>query len=351
MAEHEISIRSIRHMGTFPRHRAPNWMMVGQDGGQSIPMADGRTLFVFSDTLLAASSAEHPYRPVPHELSHNLGSPGMFLANSAGLSSSRDLKQAWAEIDYFTDSDGFAREFIDPIDRERLQRVRFWPEHGVELNGLIYLYYLGIQTVDPSTIWGFQTIGTGLATLDPATGFCQRVWHNGDWRLWTNGGDDFHFGVQVLEEDGWLYVFGSVRISIFSFARLARVRPTEIAEPAAYEYLSSTEPTWSSSLDEGCDLGLCGGDFSVSFNPHVGRYLMFFVDRYEKNLMVRTARRLWGPYSDPKRIIGLPHEPTTEMIYLGFEHPAFRRNDGRTLFVSYCQPRFISNSLITIELT
>lgn len=350
MAAEKLPIRSIRYIGTFPRHRTEKWWMVGQDGGQSVTLEEGRTLFVFSDTLLAARASEHPHRPIPRQFAHELGPQGMFLANCAGVARSRDLQQAWAEIRYYSDTAGFPREMIEPIDRERLQKIRFWPEHGIELDGKVYLYYLGIQTTDPTTIWGFQTVGTGLAVVDPDTGDCQRLWWGDDWHLWKNRHDDFHFGVQVLAEEGWLYVFGSVRQGLFSHGRLARVRPGEIAKPRAYEYLASVEPSWSSELGEACDLGLCGADYSVSYNAHLGRYLMFFVDHYEKVLMLRTACRPWGPYADPIRVVGLPHEPASEMVYLGFEHPDFSKNGGRTVYVSYCQPRFVNNSLLTLEL-
>jgi hypothetical protein len=346
----KLAIQSLRYIGTFPRRRGEVWMMVGQDGGQSIP-TDGGTLFVFSDTLLAALSPQHPRSPVPRAFGQLGGERGVFLANTAGIAPrGRDLLAAWGGIRYYTDANGFPREILPPLQREQAQRIRFWPEHGVWLEGRVVLFYLGIQTVDPTTIWGFRTLGTGLATLDPASGGCERVWFGDDWRLWKPLRDDAHFGVQVLREDDYLYVFGSVRAGLFHRARLARVRPAEVAQPEAYEYLlSPQQPRWGGSLTEACDLGPCSGDYSVSFNEHVRRYLMFYVDSYEKQLMVRAAERLWGPYTMPATIVRLPHEPATELIYLGFEHPDFSLDAGRTVFVSYCQPRFTSNSLLNLR--
>src|SRR5205809_530118 len=128
-------------------------------------------------------------------------------------------------------------------------------EHGAYLNGCVYLYYIGIQTVDPTSIWGFRNVGSGLARFDPATGECERLLVRGGWRMWRPLGLDMHFGVQVVRDGEFCYVFGSVRHGLFSQAILARVRPDDIADLDAYTYLKSTEPEWSDSLDDACDLG------------------------------------------------------------------------------------------------
>jgi hypothetical protein len=342
------SIRAVRYIGTLPRRYTDVWVLIGQDGGQSIDL-DDRTLFVFSDTLLAARTVSRPQHQVPPVFRGDVGNQGVFLANCAGTAASKNLREAWGSIDYYLDPMGFPREILSPTMQERAQEIRFWPEHGVYLNGCVYLYYLGVQTVDPTSIWGFRNVGSGLARFDPATGECERLLVRGGWRMWRPLGVDMHFGVQVVRDDDYCYVFGSVRHGLFSQAILARVRPDHIAELDAYTYLKSTEPEWSESLDEACDLGPCAGDFSVSRNAYLGRYLMLYVNPYEKTLTVRTAERIWGPYSQPHAIVTVPHAGTTELVYLAFEHAGFTTDGGKTVFVSYCQPHFTNNSLLALK--
>ena len=342
------TIRAVRYIGTLPRRHTDQWVLFGQDGGQSIDL-DDRTLFLFSDTLLAPRSVSRPHKQVPIAFRGELGSQGVFLANCAGTAASTSLGDAWARIDYYLDPIGFPREILTATLRERAQEIRFWPEHGVYLNGCMYLYYLGVQTVDPTTIWGFRNVGSGLARLDPATGECERLLVRGSWRLWRPLGVDMHFGVQVVRDEEFCYVFGSVRHGLFSQAILARVRPDHIADLDAYSYLKSTEPEWSESLDEACDLGPCAADFSVSRNAYLDRYLMVYVNPYEKTLTIRTAERIWGPYSEPHAIVAVPHAATTELVYLAFEHPRFAADGGKTVFVSYCQPHFTNNSLLALK--
>jgi Domain of unknown function (DUF4185) len=304
---------------------------------------------VFSDTLLAARTITRPTRHVPAVFRSDVGSQGVFLANCAGTGAITTLRDALANLEYYLDPMGFPREILVPAARERAQDIRFWPEHGLAVNGSVYLYYLGVQTVDQTTIWGFRNVGSGLARLDPATGETERILVHGDWRLWRPLGMDMHFGVQVLRDGEFCYVFGSVRHGLFSQAVLARVRPEEMTDVRAYSYLKSPEPAWSDSLEDVCDLGPCAGDYSVSRNAYLDRYVMLYVDPYEKVLTLRTSEQVWGPYSDPQPIVVVPHSESTEMVYLGFEHPRFAADGGRTVFVSYCQPHFTNNSLLALK--
>jgi hypothetical protein len=64
---------------------------------------------------------------------------------------------------------------------------------------------------------------------------------------------------------------------------------------------------------------------------------------------MRTADAMWGPYSDPAPIVAVPHGASSEMVYLAFEHSEFTRDDGETVFLSYCQPHFTNNSLLALK--
>jgi len=343
-----IPLRSARHLGTFPRVRTDAWVMIGQDGGQSIELGDD-TLFVFSDTLIAPLRNSHLGRYATRAVPTQPNRQGIFLANSAGVASPTNLRHALAELRYYTDDNGLPREIVRPTKAEREAGIRFWPEHGVLVDGRVYLYYLGVQTVDPRSKWGFRNLGAGLAILDRETGESIRVRREGEWCLWNAGSEDLHFGVQVLRERDDIYVFASVRRDVVCDAYLARVKASEITDPTAYEYLESPRPTWSRDREAAVSLGPSSGDYSVSFNPYLGKYLMVYVDGFDKTLKLRTADRLHGSYSAPVTIVAVPHEPASELIYLGFEHPRFRERDGETIYVSYCQPHFTANSLIALR--
>jgi len=348
MSAGTLKIRSSRYLGNLPGVNTPAYVMVGQDGGQSVRI-NRKTLFFFSDTLLickdprvAAAHATPPPVPVP-------ASPQtVFLANCAALSEGLDLSTLLANLRYFHAPDGLPREILRPTDRERFRNLRFWPEHGIWLDGRAYFFYLGIQTIDPHSSWGFRNLGVGLAALDIESGDCCRFQHKNDWIFWRTVEADFHMGVQVLQLGEFVYVFGSRRTQIDNTAFLARVPAHLVTDRDSYEYLVSSASLWSKDLEAACNLGPCSSEYSVSYNQYLEKYTMIYVDEHRKRLMLRTADQMWGPYSDPTDLIGVPHKESSKLIYLGFEHANFQQQDGRKIFVSYCEPDFSPASLVTL---
>lgn len=342
-----ISIARLRWIGQVRQARTGDWVLVGQDGGQSVHCGN-EVLFFFSDTLLVRTgnreAKSDPAAPVPVL-------PGMntlFLANCAGRSREPDVHKAFTSVAYYSDDQGLPREILPADSRERFRMLRFWPEHGIFIDGQIYFYYLGIQTINPESVWGFRVLGTGLAVLDSQTGVCERAKHRGDWVFWRNEADDFHFGAQVLAYEEWIYVFGSTRSGIQSHGLLARVRPDRIKDPGSYEYLLSHEPRWTSYAGDATSLGPVAAEYSVGYNDYLEKYTLLYLEEYSKVLYLRISDRIWGPYSEPMRLFRIPTRSTSELAYIGFEHEPFRRDGGRSVFVSYCQPYFSKTCLVAV---
>lgn len=340
------AVRSVCHLGHFPTASGPGWALVGQDGGQSIPLdpSDDARLFVFADTLLTTAVPVPTSAPPPARRPPGRGHLGI-LANTAARAQGPDLQQALAGLDYFLDGRATPREILPSSAGERREGLRFWPQHGLLVDGSVYLFYLGVRAVSGAT-WGFVNEGTGLAVLDPATGACRRLERGGDWVHWPPTGD-LHFGVSVLREGELAYVFASRRRGFHVTAQLARVEIGRLGDPGAYDHLAATAPRWSRLPSEACGLGPCGSQFSVSWNRHLGQYLMTYVDILDGGLYLRTADAPWGPYGAPRRVA---HVPRQEEAYLGFEHASFAGEDGRQLLVSYCEPRFSQSSLLALRL-
>lgn len=319
---------------------------MGQDGGQSIDLGGGDVLFVFADTLLAyRTSAIESWPEMRWPIRRD---QGRFLANCAARGRGRELAASLATITYYADREGWPREIIEATPAEHLAHVRFWPEHGVAVNGEVFLYYLGIQHVAQKSTWGFRVLGTGLAVLDPESGALRRLRWNGDWKLWPLSGDDLHCGVQVLREGDTVFVFASLREGARTSARMGRVDASSLGDPSAYEYLTSSAPAWSRDPSRSLDLGVCDSEFSVSFNAYLDAYIMCGLDETRRRLQLRFARHPWGPYTAPVTAGGVPLEPRNDVAALAFEHPLFSSGGGRTIAVSYCQPNFTQNGLLNV---
>lgn len=339
-------IHSVWHMGKAPAAATDEWVLVGQDGGQSIDLGDD-VLFVFADTLLARPSAftagwPEARWPIRRD-------QGRFVANCCARTERGTLPGALGRLRYRLGPDGWPREMLEATPTERLARIRFWPEHGVVIDGRVFLYYIGIEQVAARETWGFRAIGTGLAVLDPTSGAADRLRWDGDWRLWPPLGDDLHGGVQVVRLGDHVYVFGALREGYRTTARLARVETHRLGEPAAYEYLASHAPAWTRDPSRARDMGPCGGEFSVSFNQYLDGWLMCYVDHDGRSLCLRVGSALWGPYTSPRVVGGLPVDARNDLAGLAFEHPLFSSDGGRTIAVSYCQPNFTQNGLVGVR--
>lgn len=340
----ELRIQSVRIVGPAPPVAGADWRMVGQDGGQSIPLGDG-SLFVFADTLVAPQQAAREMDTVTLLRQRQ----GIFLGNSAGVARRDDtLLDAMGSIAYFTDAQGRPRELLETTPRERLSGYRLWPQHGVRLGGVVYLYYLAIQQTQKGGLWGFENQGTGLAVLDLATGRCRRVMRQDEWRLWPELPTTCHVGVQVLREDGWVYVFASREDGMEFRAFLARVKEDMVEDVSAYEFFCGI--SWSKDWRGSQTLGECGREFSVSWNEYLRGYVMTYLDPFNRLLLMRVGEWPWGPFGAAVTIGTVPCDPRTELVSLGFEHPQFSRDGGQELAISYSQPRFLQNTLVAVRL-
>jgi len=324
--------------------------MFGQDGGQSIDLGDGRILFLFSDTLLAVQdTALLSGRAAPVPTRSPLGSAALFLPNCCALAERQATFVKTLEgMRYLSDSAGVPRILLVAREREQFEQLRFWPEHGVRLGDAVYLYYLGIQTVDPNLSFGFRHAGTGLARLDLNTMTATRVTHRGEWRIWATTRDDLHVGVCVVPVEEWLYVYCAARDGVHTEAHLMRVQPQNIEDAGAYEYLSSCAPTWSAAREDALSLGESATEYNVRFNAHFGQYMMSYVDAFSKAITVRFAPHPWGPFGPPKPLILVPSAPDVPMVYLGFEHSLFEEQGGARIYLSYSQPEFSMNASVQL---
>ena len=340
-------VARVRLLGAAPVVATDAWVLVGQDGGQSIDLDDGDALLVFADTLLAYPDAWRAGWPEARWPIRR--DQGRFLANCAARARPGPALDALARLRYLSDPQGWPRELLEATPAEGLARVRFWPEHGLAVEGRVYLFYLGIQHLAAGT-WGFRTAGTGLARLDPLGGETRRLRWDGDWRLWPDLADGSRGGVQVLRVGDHAYVFGSLRHGETVTARLARVPLEALERRDAYEFLCAPGPLWSRDPARALDLGPCGNEFSVAWSAHLGAYLMCYAERGASALCLRAAEQPWGPYGLPARVGALPVEARNQVAALAFVHPRWCEDGGRALLVSFCQPNFTRNGLLRVEL-
>jgi hypothetical protein len=295
--------------------------IISQDGGQSFAVPGG-ALWAFGDTFKGSRSPDG----TPHYAGGAVSCAIAFLAKDAPVYP--------PGFDFFR-SNNVVRSPFELLPEEKPpERYRLWPLGGIYVNGRSYLYYSLIE-IFGNGAWDFRGTGSGLSRATAnALGTYERLQPHGNWRYPVEP-------IQVLEADGWLYLFSIVKFGDKSGVELARVRPEKIEEPEAYEFYAGRGPKFSTrKQDAVCLVKDVPGQVSVAWNAYLQKYVMasssdFFRPR-EIRLLAADAPA--GPWSAPVARIWVPERcqgKPVELVYGAYLHPELFREDGRVMTLTY----------------
>ena len=144
------------------------------------------------------------------------------------------------------------------------------------------------------------------------------------------------FGVFVERADDYVYLWGSLATGM----HLARTRPTSIADLASYEYLvdaptqskPEVAPRWANKFSPTASLfDSVPNEMSAAYNRHLHMHVAFHSLHRENKIVMRTAPRITGPWSDPQ-VVYRPEKVTDQdLIYAAKEHPELAREWPRVV--------------------
>ncbi len=290
-----------------------------QDGGQSIAVPGG-TLWVFGDTFMGT-------RPEPKEKPHFEGA----CYNTIALlpEGQHDFPPA---LQYLAGDDGIAVEAIELAKDQDREKFRIWPGGGVTVGGRIYLFYDMIEVTDGPPPWNFHSIGSGLAVADQPLSVFHRLDRDGEWRYPLLAAD-------VLSHDGYLYLYEVSSQEKQKGLLLARVRPEQIENPAAYRFYTGSD--WSAKHEDArAILDEAYGQISIEWNDVLGAFLLvtssdFF---HAREIQFRTGANPWGPWSRPTHLAVQPRtDKETNLVYCTYIHPELSSDDGSRLVLTFCR--------------
>jgi hypothetical protein len=323
--------------------------ITGQDCVSSIVLPDEKTFWVFGDTI------EGPFETIRN---HPLAG---VLSNTGCIVPLQDLSSGVRDFAYLATPDGTrARQLIGFVPPEDRSRQRLWAIHGVHVDGALYLYYHRI-TMDPTldVFESFTLDGMGIARGDAAFDFTRLTAPDGTHEFWK--GHEPGFGVFVQEVDDYLYLWGSIQPGSESSGDmyLARVRPADIEDLAAYEYLveapmpgrPAIRPVWAPTFTRTAPLfSHVPNEMSSSFNAYLGRFISLTTYDRKDQLVIRTAPGISGPWSEPE-VFHRPVGATPDSLFnAGKEHPEFAREGGRIIYMTYIDSEVYVPHLLEITL-
>lgn len=196
-----------------------------------------------------------------------------------------------------------------PIDIPGISQAAFEvPAEGLMVDDEMYIYH----TTDhdpPNTTMG----GSVLARRSGNSGASFEFVHNFSTDKFINisivqvEAADWHFeGEGVPENSGnGLITFGSGDYRE-SEVYLAYQREDEIENPESVQYFAGIDergvPLWDDNEVESLPVfeldTPCVGEFSVSYNTYIGRWIMLYNCDEPRGITLRTAENPWGPWTE-----------------------------------------------------
>jgi len=294
---------------------ADRW--TGADSAYSVPLPDGRTAWIYSDTFLGEVDASHG-RPLDSAFVHN----SIVVDDAGGLTT-------------YTGGTAEAPESLVKVAGADEGRDWYWfgdaTVHGDELQVMLVEF---VKTGD--TMWDFAFAGNGVATFDASTLELRSVDD-----LVTDG---VNWGSAIYEDPdaGYTYVYGVEDLQSQKFAHLARVAGGDLAD-GTWEYLGdggwSTDPAGSKRILEGVS-----NEFSVSHFQ--GRYTLVTGDANEplsSRIVMYRSESVEGPFTGQTELYRTPETSGNVFTYNAKAHPEL--GNGHTLVVTYNVNSFDSNDL------
>ena len=301
----------------------------GGDVASSIPLPDGRVVWIFGDTLTGNERVV-------------VGDEPRMVRNSIGVSTCKAGK--W-NIDYAIRRGAKDGELLD-FFQARKPDTWYWAIDGVYYNDELWVAMLCTRATKtgPQAALGFEFCGTDIARVSNL-GADPQQWKLEYHELVPDGTRSYPSAATVIDGNH-LYIF-----SLNEFGdrpqTLTRIPLSGLKAPKANLEYFAAEGKWKKGFDpKSAKVVMSKGasELSVRYHPELKKWVALMVDPilFSDKVLVKTANSLTGPWTDGQEIYRVPvmqkgaegYDPDT-FCYAGKEHPAFER-PGRLVFTYVC---------------
>lgn len=315
---------------------ADGWL--GADAAYSVPLVDGRDVWIFGDTLYG----EH--RVV------NANVPQM-VHNSLGIST---CKNGHWGLQYVIrrDAQGKPASYFAPKQGESW----YWAMDGFVSGRDLWVTLLCVRSAPAaSAAMAFETCGTDLARI-ANPGHDPQQWKVDYFPLVPDGTHAYPSAAAVVDS-GNAYIF-ALNEKGNRPLQATRIPLDGLSDPRKnLQYLAKNNE-WKPGFDptQAADVMHKGSpELSVRWHPELKKWLavMFEPAGFSSHILLRSASSLTGPWSDGQVIYTVPDmQPSnpgydrSTFCYAAKEHPEFEHGD--LLFTYVCNtfdvPKLATNS-------
>lgn len=304
----------------------PNWQ--GADAAYSIPLPDGRDVWIFGDTLYGKKRALLPS-----------GDP-LMVRNSIGISSCGKNGKATLEYVVRNDSNGHAKDFFTA----QHANTWYWALDGIYYDKSLWITLLCIRATPKSSPQdlGFETCGADMAKVS-GLGRDAQQWKVQYFSLVDDGVKAYPSASTVIEGD-YVYIFALYEAGKRP-ALLTRIPLKGLNDPKHnLEYLAADD-SWQKGFDPGKAkhvMETSSTEMSVRWHPDLGKWIAILMDPggFSDKVLLRDAPALTGTWSGGEAIYRVPelqaswpHYDRDTFCYAAKEHPEFE--DAGSLVLTY----------------
>jgi Domain of unknown function (DUF4185) len=321
----------------YLQHDKPlGWL--GADAAYSIPLPDGRDLWIFGDTLYGETRAVH-------------GDAPQMVRNSIGISTC-EAGQWKLTYTIRKDATGQPQSFFTP----RLPHTWYWALDGFVAGRNVWVTLLCVRNAPSkqSQAMAFETCGSDLARIT-APGPDPQQWKIDTFPLVPDGVRAYPSATTVVEgRDAYLFAqFESGTRPLLA----TRIPLRELGDPAKHlEYLA-TNGEWKRGLvpqDAAQVMKQGSSELSIRYHPELHKWLavMFAPGAFSSHIVLRSAPALTGPWTEGQTIYQVPEMQPSKpgydkdtFCYAAKEHPEFERGDLVFTYVcnTYAVPKLATN--------
>jgi Domain of unknown function (DUF4185)/Domain of unknown function (DUF5005) len=294
-------------------HRTSGW--TGADGTYSVPLPDGTTLWLFSDTFLGTVGQD------------DSRGPGLaFVNNTLG----HQTAEGQVEFHHGGDPDHPEALFAPPDGKGW-----FWLHDAqVAEDGRVQVLLGQFDRTEAGGALGFKAIGNWVGDLNltpsgPKVSNYTKIEH---FQEAEDGKPAIFFGSATLRQDDWLYLYGVRDHGHNKESVLARVPSDKLKDSDSWRFFNGSD--WSPKMS---DAAVIADNVSVEHSVHqtaLGDYVMVSQKGGAgPDIQVRRAPRPEGPWGEPDTVWSAPENNGSDLSYNAKAHPEL--SDSRGLLVSY----------------
>jgi Domain of unknown function (DUF4185) len=296
--------------------KAHGWL--GADAAYSIPLEDGRDLWIFGDTLEGKQRVVHA------------GVPKM-VRNSIGISTCSAGR--W-KIEYHLrrDASGTPKDFF----RAQHPDTWYWAMDGFSSGSDVWVTLLCVRATKANSAMGFESCGSDLAKIE-APWLDPQQWKITYYPLVADGVHAYPSATVVPDGDNVdLFAMKELGAKPLIAGRIAKAR---LNDPRAnLEYLAA-DGEWKKGFEPEYAAAVMtpgSSELSIRYHPEIKRWLavMFAPGGFSADIVLRISPSATGPWSKVQTIYTVPEmQPETAgydkdtFCYAGKEHPEFERGD------------------------